>query len=97
VSIDINGDLADQLSHDEAFKAGLAELAAQAASAAQGLAPPGMTVEVKNDADGVRVEMSGGGINPAGWVELGTATQPAKAPLRQGCEQAGMTLTGRSR
>lgn len=40
--------------------------------------------------DGARVQADTGGIGAAGWIEFGTPTLPASAPLRRGAEAAGL-------
>lgn len=45
--------------------------------------------------EGARVQADTRGIGAAGWIEFGTDTLPAYAPLRRGAEAAGLKPGGR--
>lgn len=81
-----------------ATHAALQEAAKTVAAKAQDLGSeidPDYQTDVETTAGGARVNASGGGINPASWIEFGTgapAPTPAYAPLRRAIQSAGFKL-----
>lgn len=100
VEFRLNPGLADAVRRSPEVRALVRQMGERVGEEAQRLGQevaPSYETRVEDEGDGVRVVARTGGINAAGWIELGTGAPtptPAYAPLRRGAEAAGLRTEG---
>lgn len=75
------------------MRASADDIAAAAESAGQRISAS-YTTSVDEDGDKIRVSADTDPLNAASWIEWGTQTLPASAPLRKAAEAAGLDPKG---
>lgn len=85
----------DKLARSGDMRGALAEIGrglARAAEARGQRVARSYAAEVVEDGDAIQVHGTTDKINAAGWIEYGTSTLPAAAPMRGGAADEGLTV-----
>lgn len=91
----VNPRLDESVRSSPEMRAALHELATKIATAAQSIGHEVSRTyhtQVTEEDGKVRVQADTNPLNAASWIEFGTQTLPARAPLRTAAEQAGLQV-----